>query len=158
MRHLGMVSKSEGGITALNSKRLHQKVRVTFRFVGDNVDPQEITSLMRMQPSAAHAKGDRVAKHPDRVYPTGFWGLESSIPPDRSLEEHLKRMLSVLEPQASAIRSLERSGLPARFFCGFFIAETDSGAYIEIGPDTLEGIAELRSRLELHIYYVNEED
>jgi hypothetical protein len=113
---------------------------------------------MRMQPSAAHAKGDLVAKHPDRVYPTGFWGLESSILPDHSLEEHLKHMLGVLAPRASAIRSLEKSGHAAKFFCGFFIAGTDPEAKIELGPDTLEGIADLRSLLELHIYHDNEED
>lgn len=141
-----------------SSKTSYQEVRVTFRFVGDHVDPQKITSSMQMQPSAAHAKGDRVAKHPDRVYPTGFWGLESSLPLDRSLEEHLKHMLSVLEPRASTIRSLEKSGLSASLFCGFFTAKTDSGTVVELGPDTLGRIADLRSAVELHIYHCDDED
>ena len=113
---------------------------------------------MKMQSSAAHAKGECVATHPDRVYPTGFWGLESSIPPDHSLEEHLKHMLIALEPRASAIRSLEKAGLSASFFCGLFTAGTDPGAHIELGPETLAGIADLRSSLELHTYHCNEED
>jgi len=76
--------------------KLSKEVIVTFRFVGDNVNPDIITAKLGLQPSLAHAKGQVVEKHPEHIYPSGFWELRSSISANRPLEEHLEKLLDRL--------------------------------------------------------------
>jgi hypothetical protein len=139
-----------------SSGPLLNEIKVTFRFVGDSVNPIVITSQIGLQPSAAHAKGEVVEKHPDRIYPSGFWGLESSVPTNRPLEDHLIHLLDVLEPRASAIKELEQTGLVPDFFCGVFIG-ADLEALLRLGTETLGRMVEIGASLELHLYCCEEE-
>jgi hypothetical protein len=129
---------------------LSEEVKVTFRFVGDNVNPEVITSTIGLQPSDAHAKGEIVEKQPEQIYPTGFWGLKSSIPPDRTLEEHLENLLDILEPKASLIKKLRDIGLVPNFYCGCFIA--GAATSFSLKADIFQRIANIGASLEYHLY------
>ena len=135
-----------------------EEVQATFRFVGDNVNPKMLTSRMGIQPSVAHAKGDTVEKHPDRTYLTGYWGLDSSVLSDQSLEEHLKHLLDALEPYASIIKELRKDGFFPSFFCGIFIIEAGLGTFIKLEPTTLGRMADIGVPLELRVYCCEEDE
>ncbi len=138
--------------------RSYEQVEVTFRFVGDSVNPKVITSKIGIQPSKTRVKGDVVEKHPDRTHPTGFWGLDSSISPNCPLEEHLRHLLDILDPQASAIKEFSKVGLCPSFFCGFFTAKAEFGTLVKLEADTLKRVADIGAALELHIYCCGEEN
>lgn len=135
---------------------LHEEIKVTFRFVGDSVNPEMITLKTGIQPSAAHVRGEVVQQHAERFYPTGFWGLDSSISPACPLEEHLEQLLSVLEQRVSAIRELTDTGIVPTFYCGCFVAGTT--ASFNLKADILRRIAEIGASLEYHIYCCDEDD
>lgn len=135
---------------------LHEEIKVTFCFVGGNVNPGVITAKTDIQPSEAHAKGETVEKHPERTHPTGFWGLNSSLPPNRSLEEHLKDLLNTLEPRSSIIKEFRDIGLNPTFYCGCFTAGTTTS--IKLEANTLQRIADIGASLEYHLYCCDEDD
>ena len=132
----------------------NDQVRVSLRYVGDDVDPTMITSMMGLQPSKAHAKGDPVEGHPDRVRSTGLWGLDSTLPPSCPLESHLKHLLDMMESRISIIEELRTKGLSINFFCGYFAVETLRGSYVRLETHTLERMAVTGASLDLHIYCV----
>jgi hypothetical protein len=146
-----------GGVVLKPTETSYEKVRAAFRFVGDNVNPEEITVRIGIQPSRAHAKGAIIKKHPERTHSIGLWGLDSPILPDRPLEEHLLYLLDELETQVSGIEELKELGLLPSFFCGFFVAGRESGSLIKLESDTLNRIARLGIPLELHIYCCDED-
>ena len=127
------------------------EVAVTFRFVGDTLQPGEITALMALKPTLAHAKGDPVAKHPGRKQPTGYWGLDSTLASSCSLDEHLRHLLSQLESRVATIADIKRRECTASLYCAYFIS-TVTGSLIQLGPDLLERVAALGVPLEVHLY------
>lgn len=131
----------------------HDEVKVTFRFVGDTVNPTIITSWIGVEPTEAHYKGDIVDKHPHRKHSTGFWGLTSPLSSELPLEEHLRYLVDILELRESDINRLRDTGLSPNFFCGFFTAKTNLGSFLKIESNTLAKIAQLGTALEIHIYY-----
>jgi len=130
------------------------EIKVTFRFIGDHIKPDIITSRLNIFPSEAHAKGDVVQKHPNRFYPTGYWGLNSLIPPEKPLEIHLAYLLNALKLQIIGIRECEKEGFCPQFFCGFFTSsENSTDAFIKIEFDTLKRVVNIGASLEIHLYY-----
>lgn len=98
------------------TKRPQDEVNVTFRFVGDLVDPEMITARLEIVPTDAHHKGDIIEKHPERKYPTGLWSLESQLGSDLPLDQHLRHLLSILEPKASTLAKLKAADFSPEFF------------------------------------------
>lgn len=131
---------------------------VTFRFVGDNIEPEMITSKLGIPPSKAHIKNDIVKKHPERTYPTGYWGINSSKPTSSHLGEQLTELLDILESHSKEIKDLIITGLSASFYCGIFISEGDNlnDTLIEFDTRMLQRIANMSVPLEIHIYCDNE--
>lgn len=89
----------------------------TFRILGDDLDPGEVTSLLGLEPTQAVARGharcgvSRSGKRTPR--PTakqGGWTLESPLPRSASLGDHLAGLLDHLEPVAERIAALRARG------------------------------------------------
>jgi hypothetical protein len=135
-----------------SNKDVRDEVKVTFRFVGNSVNPNTITSWIGIEPTDAHQKGDIVVNHPNRKYPTGYWGLTSPLSSKLPIEEHLNYLLDVLEPQTSGISRLRAAGLSPDFFCGFFTAKTSFGSSMRLESPILAKIAQLGIALEIHVY------
>lgn len=131
---------------------------VTFRFVGDIVNPPAISSRIGINPTEAYSKGDIVEKHPHRRYPTGYWGLSSLLSSERSLEDHLRYLIDILKPHISAIKKLGDTGVIPNFFCGFFTRNDKLDSFLRLEPDTLFQIAQMGASLEIHIYCDNEKN
>ena len=127
------------------------EVSVTFRFLGEALNPEAITARMTLSPTAAHARGESVPKHPERKYATGYWGLDSTLAPSCLLDEHLQHLLARLASRREAIEEIEHSGCSMSFYCAYFMQTLTNNA-IQLDPQTLGGIAALGARLELHIY------
>ncbi len=82
--------------------------------------------------------------------------MRSQLPDSASLDQHLKALLTVLEPKTSAIQELKNRGYAPEFYCGLFLDEWNQGT--TLSPETLGRIAALGAELGLDIYNVAEED
>lgn len=82
-----------------------QKVSVSFGIRGDSLVPEEISSLLGMQPSHAFARGDEYhSVTGTRKHPWGVWQLrsETSIS-SLDVEDHAQFILGQLEPKREII-------------------------------------------------------
>jgi len=78
----------------------------TFRIIGDELDPDEVTSTLGIQPSEAFAKGQdyQIRDVGIRKRYIGHWSISSkSFVISSSTEEHAKFLVSLLEPKVDAI-------------------------------------------------------
>lgn len=125
-------------------------VKVTLRFVGDNVNPQHITDVTGLKPSSFTVKGAPVEKHPERRHPTNYWGIDSNVPSNEPLTAHLSQLLGLLEAHVGAIYQLKNEGHEPNFFCSLFYT-SDSG-YIRLDPEPLQRVAQLGASIDIHVY------
>lgn len=124
---------------------------VTFKITGDALEPDEVTTLLGINPSESHRKGDKWPTHPEHSYTTGYWGLESSLSLESSLIDHLDRLFRILLPQAESIRLLGESGMSPCFYCGISVSDrVETSVLLE--PDYLRAIAEAGCQLQLQFY------
>ncbi len=131
------------------------KSKVTLRFVGDDVDPQHVSTLLELSPSHSESKGMPVENHPSRIYPTNYWGIDSPLSEKASIADHIKYLLALLEPRKAAIVKLTKGGYEPNFYCGLFY--TRYSGYIAFDPDVLGRIARLGASLDIHVYH-NQDD
>ncbi|MGH7048991.1 MAG: DUF4279 domain-containing protein, partial [Stellaceae bacterium] len=105
-----------------------RKAFVTLRFVGDGLDPDQISAILPVRPTRAHRKGEEffagphAGKLPGR---TGLWFLATDkLVPSDDLQEHLAFVEQLFYPDAgedSGIRRLhdilERTHSRTRVTC-----------------------------------------
>ncbi len=132
-----------------------EKVRASFRLVGDNLDPDRVTDLMGINPTDAKAKGASPPGHPEIRYPTGVWRKVSPISHLEPLEAHLNALLDLLEPRVASVRQLQAEGCEAEFFCGLFY--TSFNGAIELDPPTLSRLGQFGAALTISTYDMHED-
>jgi len=134
------------------------RVDTSLRLVGDDLEPGLVTEKLGITPESAHRKGDVVLSRgvPRGHRPTGVWIMRSKLPDSASLDQHLKALLTVLEPKASAIQELKDKGYATEFYCGLFLDHWNRGT--TLSPKTLGRIAALGAKLSLDIYWVPQKD
>jgi hypothetical protein len=81
---------------------------VSFRMMGDDLDPLEITSFLGIEPDIAHKKGEpRIGKSKKgkiiqyAPFDSGMWSIESKPlkDDDATLQEHIENILDRIEPK-----------------------------------------------------------
>jgi len=134
------------------------RVHVSFRFTSDALDPRLVTQELGITPESAHRKGavTLIRGVPRGRRATGVWIMSSQLPDSAFLDQHLKALLTVLEPKAKAIQELKDKGYAPEFYCGLFLEDWNEGT--TLSPDTLGRIAALGAQLGLDVYNVAEED
>lgn len=125
-------------------------VEVTFRFVGDHVNPQHVSKVTGLQPSFVGVKGEAVERRPRSQYPTNLWGINSNISPIEPISVHLGHLLDLLEPHFDAIDQLRKEGYKPNFFCGLFY--TSESGYVMLDAQILERVARLGASIEINAY------
>jgi hypothetical protein len=122
----------------------------SFILRGKDLDPQEVSTLLDINPSRSFKRGERRTE--TKVWPHGFWKLESKDHiQSENLASHIEWLVNQLEPMASRLTTLvkERS-LDAVISC-FWIAETGH-AGLGLSASLINRIATLGLRLEVDIY------
>ena len=127
------------------------RTEVVFRVVGAFDSVEEITEKLGIAPTEAYCKGEVVPRHPERRYPNGYWGLESSPSEDQCLADHLHSLLTILEDKSDSIRELQESGHQCDLFCGVF-TEDECEVAIELEPGMLSRIGCLGISLDIRTY------
>lgn len=129
--------------------------KASFRLMGVELNPDAVTQLMGVEPSSSHRKGAaRQGRAKGRMAPfrEGHWAY-CPKGEGRSLEEQLDEIIRLVRSRSEKIRELVAQGLRADVFVGVF--SDDANIAITFPPSILEQLADLASRLELDIYFVN---
>lgn len=143
-------------IEALEENPNCAETHATFRIVADDLIPEEISTTLRIPPSASATKGQTnpllhsPASLPSR---TGYWMLtsEGSVK-STNLEAHLLFLLDQLEPARSRVKELSASrAIRVEFHC-FWMSETGHGGPV-LSAGVLERIAALGATLEFDLYF-----
>src|SRR5438445_164082 len=85
----------------------------------DARDPNGISQRLGIEPTHTHAKGD---PHPTRTLPdvkwrNSIWILDSRLPSNARLDDHLRDLLNRLDSKDAEIASIRPEGWSAEFRC-----------------------------------------
>src|SRR5713101_2465915 len=89
--------------TMKTGARTDAKAFVTLRFVGEDLDPREISAILPVEPTRAHRKGEEfvAGQHAGKLRGrTGIWFLATdALVPSDDLGDHLAFVHDLLYPQ-----------------------------------------------------------
>jgi hypothetical protein len=125
-----------------------------FRILGDELDPEEVTKLLKVLPTECVRRGHPVRSlHGKREVRsrTGRWELSTQGSTNSTeLEEHLVLLLSKIEPVSERIR-LIRVPVRVEFHC-FWMSGTGQGGPV-LSAKTLGRISRLGADLDFDLYF-----
>jgi len=138
-----------------------RKVEVGFIISGKNLNPQEITNALGIQPDHSAACGDErrnlkgalLAPHDE-----GFWRLDTCAKvQSKDINDHFRYLLSLLLPHQDAILKLSQEG-----DIYFDILWQSTYLYAGTGPiidrDCLQGVSQLQASMGFDIYQIDDEE
>lgn len=138
---------------------MRPKVIVSLRFGGSDLDPDELTRSLGVEPTSAHRQGDPKYSDPAvrrkirngriSAWSSGLWSFESGLPQAEPLEAHMRHVLDRLIGKEEQLRELSRR-YSADFFRGVFMDSVNSE--IVLSPAGLLEIGSLGLELGLDLY------
>ncbi|CEO89651.1 MAG TPA: DUF4279 domain-containing protein [Syntrophaceticus sp.] len=136
----------------------HDYFSVSFRIIGNNLEPPKITLLLGLEPDIAHKKGDsRTGESKSGKIITyapfniGIWSINSKLDKNNRLEDHIINILERIESKKDVLVKLTNEGFKMDFYCGYFFSTKDQ-AGISINNKLLKRIAELGIDLGINLY------
>lgn len=123
----------------------------SLRVHGDDLDPSEITALLRCEPSESECRGD-VIRYPsgrERVAKFGRWRLEADRSQPEDLVSQIKWLLERVTDDLEVWRRLGNS-FEIDIFCGLFMSSTNNGLWLP--PDILLMLGLRGIHLDLDVY------
>ncbi|MEO0682590.1 MAG: DUF4279 domain-containing protein [Pseudomonadota bacterium] len=135
-----------------------QKSSVSLCFVGDALDPDEITTRLGLALAKSYRKGEtwRTPNGTPMPARSGMWrgAAETASPSD--LDGRIARLLALATQDLAAWKDLS-SRFHGELCCGLWVFKDGSG-FDRILPPTLSRIAERGLHLVLEIYVSDEPD
>lgn len=98
------------------------------RIFGPKLDPSRITQALELDPTRTRQPDPEKAassRIPSRFY--GSWSLDSPLPRDRPLADHITWLLQQIEPRAPYLRAAIDPSVRVDFFLGVFCEESQCG-------------------------------
>lgn len=129
-----------------------QETKITLRFHGDDLDPQELSNRLGAMPSSAATKGAKLrsASGRERVSKTGQWQLrvEAAVP-DEEFDRQITQLFDQLTTDHDTWRDLSKR-FDGNLFVGLFLGSSNEG--VVISSETLSAISARGLELGLDIY------
>jgi hypothetical protein len=120
------------------------------RIIGDDLVPEEVSSLLGAPPTRAERKGEAIpTKTGERIAKTGGWRLEAMATEPENLDAQVSELLSLLTSDLEVWHTL-RERYRLDLFCGWFMNESNEG--VSISPSTLLALGQRGIELGLDIY------
>lgn len=130
----------------------------SFNVVGKDLDPDEVSHILRLEPSKSHRSGDphygRGGRYAD--HHSGLWSLRSPIERDKPLEEHLSHFKFFLKGKEAAIAGLRARGFYVEFFIGVF--DIGDGDELSLSVSELSMLAALHADIRFDLYRDDEDE
>jgi len=135
-----------------------QKYCVSFRIIGDELDPAEVTGLLHIIADTSHRKGDMntsVTKNGKEIvsapFDRGVWAICSKEDECATLNSHIDSLLTVLWPKKECLSKLYERGYTMDFFVGFFAHGCHQPGF-ELDAGTMRKTGELNIRFGMCFY------
>lgn len=127
------------------------ETRMSLRFFGDDLDPDEITARLGHPPSVGSKKGDILTTKSgtERVARTGSWRLRASDRQPGNFDGQIAEILEALSDDLAVWADLTRR-FKADVFCGIFMRESNEG--VSLSAKAMRDLAVRQLSLGLHIY------
>jgi len=126
--------------------------KATLRISGDDLDPQEISSLLGYKSNLIQAKGEvLIGKNTGkkRIAKTGMWRIQANEREPENIDNQIVEILSRLSSDLS-VWELIADKHYLDLFCGLFMDVSNEG--MEISSSSLLLLAERQILLSLDIY------
>jgi hypothetical protein len=121
----------------------------TLRIWGKLLNPDDVTTRLRINPSEKHAFGDRRGNK--GTWTQGYWGITSEgTVVSTDLAMHIAWLLDRIEPVRENFSALRTDAVHADVFC-FWESSTGNGGP-RFPPHLLRRLADLSLELGLDIY------
>ena len=118
--------------------------------MGDDLIPEEISSLLGAEPTRAQRKGEALAaKSGVRIARSGGWQLHATDTEPEDLDGQVVELLGTLSQDMLVWESLA-DRFRIDLFCGWFMKEGNEG--VSISPATLRALGQRGIELGLDIY------
>ena len=108
--------------------------KASFRIVGKDLDPSEITNLLQMHPDQFHRRGDpNISKTRNRYadYTEGLWALHSSFDDAHTIDEHIENLVIKLWEHRDLLQELRNRGYRMDIFVGIFGIDDNMGIMLQ---------------------------
>lgn len=127
------------------------------RFGGDDLDPDEISSVLGREPTYARRKGDvwLTPKGLRRVAKSGIWILNTDDAEPGDLDQQVAALFSGLSEDFSIWRNFARR-YGGDIYTGVFLSQSNEG--LSISPLTLNSIGVRGLEFGLDIYSNTDDD
>lgn len=128
-----------------------RKTAATLGFYGDDLDPDEVTTLLHVQPTVGIAKGGRwkTTLGVEKVAHTGSWRIKAACCGPEDLSSQIEALLAATTSDLSAWRALT-SRFRGVIFCGLWLDTHNDG--VELSAQVLAEIAKRGLILDFDIY------
>jgi hypothetical protein len=109
--------------------------RATLRIFGDTLDPDKVGSVLGLEATHTHLKGELFGPGQTAVRRESGWLLQSPLSKRSDMIEHMKWLLDALEPKREVIQELSRKYRKYRIdlFCGFASLNGQGGFALDRG-------------------------
>lgn len=129
-----------------------ERIKVSLRFSGDDLDPDRISNLLGCQPTKSYRKGDVLSsKRSSRIAHTGFWSLSAVEEDTSTLEMKVRGLLDRISADSAAWNSLSR--FQGNIFCGVFIEDWNRG--FSLSSELMQDLVERKLTIDFDIYCNN---
>jgi hypothetical protein len=121
------------------------------RLFGDDLEPDEITHILRCAPTAAHRTGEviRYKSGRERVVKCGNWQLNANKAEPEDINRQVRWLLSQVEPDPDAWKRLTQR-FEVDIYCGLFMKRSNEG--FSLAPDVMALLGERGIHLGFEIY------
>jgi hypothetical protein len=130
--------------------QLH-KTTASLIFVGDELDPEELTRLLGGTPTVGVRKGGvwLTSRGREKTAARGRWSLDAECRSPGDLDAQVAELFAMLTPDLAVWKDLTRR-FQAQVFCGVFLGDENEG--MRLAPATLMAVGSRGLVLDLDIY------
>lgn len=128
------------------------RIRASLRIMGKDLDPQEVSALLKLEPDEAHKRGDPRpgAKKGHSPYSEGLWCRHSRRDESATVAQHISALLEDTAGQGRELASLRAKGFELDLFIGVMIDGGNSD--FQLPPALMERLAEFGLELAFDVY------
>ncbi len=129
-----------------------RKTIASIRIIGDDLHPDEITSLLRCTPTESQSKGDELVGKKEgrsRIAAFGRWSLKAPAQEPGNLDAQVAWLLTATTSDLDAWQSIA-ARYKVDLFCGLFMDQWNDGE--SISAASLLALGSRHIQLDLDIY------
>ncbi len=130
----------------------------SLRIYSSSLSAEELKAQIGVEPSSALPKGTRVNPRNTRSHLSefSFWILDSPLPPEAPLVDHIGVLLNAVEKTSKELRSLVQSGCTIDILCSY--GSSNPRTPLDLTPQILSRLAAVPLALLLTVSYMGNGD